>query len=340
MRLFVPGDIGRGIRILATGSYLPERQVSNADLVAAGAPLDDEEMVRLTGIHSRHWAAPEQATSDLAIAAARQALERADCSPEAVDRLVLATVSPDYPSPSTACLVHAGLSLGSAPAFDVAASCSGFLYALDVAARSVATGDERVLAVAAEIRSRYLDVEDRATCALFGDGAGAALLAPGPVGTGLIAIGLVADGAGAHSIYVPAGGTREPASAETVAARRHRLHMTDGPRIYVDAVNGMLHAAKTVLDRVGVAFADVDLVIPHQANLHILKRLAWKAKVPMDKVYVNIERVGNISGATCAVAFDEALIAGRIGPGSKVLFMAAGAGHTAGAALYEVPSSA
>jgi 3-oxoacyl-[acyl-carrier-protein] synthase-3 len=219
---------------------------------------------------------------------------------------------------------------------DLSASCSGFLYALDAAARAVVTGDDCVLAVAADIRSRYLDVTDRATCALFADGAGAAVLTAGPVDTGLVAIGLMAEGSGAHSIHVPAGGSREPATAESVAARRHTIRMADGPQIYLSAVEGMLLCAESLLDACGLTFGDIDLMVPHQANHHILKRVAWKAKFPLDKVYINIDRVGNISGATTAVGLDEALASGRIGAGSKVLLVAAGAGYTGGAALLVV----
>jgi 3-oxoacyl-[acyl-carrier-protein] synthase-3 len=332
--VLIPADRGCGIRIVGTGHYLPERVMSNADLVAAGAALSAEEIERLSGIRQRHWAGPDQATSDLAIAACRQAMDRAALTPADIDRLVLATVSPDYPTPATACLVHAGLGLGQVPAYDVTAACSGFLYALDAGARAVMTGERHVLVGAADIRSRYLDLGDRSTCGLFGDGAGAVVLAEGPVGSGLMGLALFADGQGAHTIYVPAGGTREPASAETVAARRHAIHMADGPRLYVQAVSGMLEAATHLLDAMALTFADIDLVIPHQANAHIIRRLAWKAKIPPERVYSNIERVGNISGATVPVALDEAWQAGLIGPGSKVLLVAAGAGHTAGAALY------
>jgi 3-oxoacyl-[acyl-carrier-protein] synthase-3 len=316
LRIFRPP----GVRILATGSYLPERVVANAELAALGAPLSDEEIVRLSGIRARRWAAPGEATSDLAAQAARAALARA---PGAVDRLVVATVSPDHPSPSCACLVHAALGLGLAPALDVVASCSGFLYALDAAARAVATGEERVLAVAADIRSRFLDLGDRATCALFGDGAGAAIVGRGPEGSGLVAIGLAADGSGARSVYVPGGGSREPDGPRTI-------RMADGPQVYLQAVEGMVAAARALLDATGGA---ADLVIAHQANRRILDRLGKLTGLPM---FINVDQVGNISGATVAVALDQALTSGRIGPGARVLLVSAGAGYTVGAALLVV----
>ncbi len=346
MRVFRPADMGRGVRIVSTGSFLPGRVVTNADLVAAGAPLSEDEMVRLCGVRSRRWVSDGEATSDLAIGAGRAALESArrfdwrpdgrSEAPPLIDRVILGTVSPDHSSPSTACLVQHGLGLPPVPAYDVTAACSGFLYVLDAAARAVVTGDEYVLAIAADVRSKYLDVRDRATCALFGDGAGAAILGPGTPGSGLLAIGTVADGSGARSIFVPAGGSREPASADTVSGGRHTIHMQDGPQIYVSAVEGMLEVAGNLLAALGMAFKDVDLVIPHQANFHILKRLAWKAGISLDKVHVNIDRVGNISGATVALALDEALRAGKAGAGSRILLLAAGAGYTAGAAIYEV----
>ncbi|MGA9523963.1 MAG: beta-ketoacyl-ACP synthase 3 [Myxococcaceae bacterium] len=333
MRIFRPEQLGRGVRILSTGSYLPARRVTNEQLVAGGAPLTADEIVRLSGIQARHWAAEDEATSDLAIHACRRALERARMPPSDVDRLIVGTVSPDHMSPSSACFVQKALGLGHVPSFDLTASCSGFLYALDVGARSVATGDRAVLAVAADVRSRFLDANDRSTCALFGDGAGAAILAEGPPGKGLVAIGLLADGTGAHSVYVPAGGSREPASAATVAGRRHAIRMAEGPQVYLAAVEGMVETAETLLKSLGMTFADVDLVVPHQPNRRILDRLAKIGGIPLEKMVVNVDRIANVSGASCAIAFDEVMSSGRVQPGMKVLLVAAGAGYTAGAAL-------
>src|SRR5438128_470427 len=209
-------------------------------------------MLKLTGVRERRWVDQGEATSDLAAAACRAALQRAAVAADGIDRLVVGTVSPDHSSPSAACFVQHALGLGIAPAMDVTASCSGFLYALDVAARGIATGDRFALACAADVRSRYLDIHDRATCALFGDGAGAALLGEGPAGGGLLAIGLLADGSGARSVYVPAGGSREPASAETVAARRHFIRMEEGPQVYLTAVEGMLGMGEALLAALGL----------------------------------------------------------------------------------------
>lgn len=335
LRLLRPADFGLGIRLSGLGTALGEQRVTNEALHAAGAPLTPDEMVRLSGITARRYADPGTATSDLALAAARQALSTAGVAPTDIDRLVLATVSPDHPSPSTACLVQHALGLRQVPAMDVSAACTGFLYAMDIAARALLTGDEHTLVIAADIRSRFLNPQDRATCALFGDGAGAAVLSRGPVGQGLLALGVLADGRGARSVLVPAGGSREPASAETVAARRHTIHMESGPQVYLTAVEGMLGTAESLLQQMNLAMADIDLIIPHQPNRRILDRMARLAGVPADRIYINIEELGNLSAASCVVALEGALREGRLRPGQLALSLAAGAGYTAGAALWQ-----
>ena len=334
MKVLLPARHGVGVTIAATGSYLPARVVTNDDLVALGAPLTPEEIERLSGIRERRWAAEDEATSDLAIAACRDALTRAGCSASDVDRLVLGTVSPDHASPSAACIVQHALGMGQSPALDVTASCSGFLYALDVAARAVLTGDERALACAADVRSRFLDMGDRATCALFGDGAGAAVLARCAPGEGISAIGLAADGSGAKSVNVPAGGSRAPATRETVERREHTIRMDAGPQVYLAAIEGMVETAERLLEAAGSSLAEVDLIVPHQPNRRILDRMVRLMRVPAEKMYVNVERTGNVSGATCAIALDQALREGRIRAGDRVLLLAAGAGYTSGAALF------
>lgn len=326
MKLYRP----RHARLTALGRYLPERVVTNADLVKAGAPLSEAEMQQLAGITERRWADAKDATSDLAARACREALQgRTD-----VDRLILATVSPDHPSPSTACAVQKLLGLPPIPSFDVVAACSGFLFALDAAARAVDTGDQAVLAVTAEIRSRFLDLQDRATCALFGDGAAAALVTHGE--PNILGIGLVSDGSGLTSVYVPAGGTREPASESTVAQRRHFIRMQDGPAVYFQAVDGMRSVAEELLTGLGLKFSDVDLVVPHQANRRLVERLGRMCGIAQEKVVSNIEKLGNTAGASVALALEEAMRTGRAKPGDKVLLVTAGAGYTAGAALLRL----
>jgi len=330
-----PATFGRSLQLLATGVHLPPRVVTNADVVARGAPLTEEEIIQLSGIQERRWV-DDEATSDLATAAARQALARADLAPETIARLVLATVSPDHMSPSAAVFVQRALGLRKVPSFDLTASCSGFLYALDVAGRAALTGDSPALAVAADVRSLFVDPTDRATCALFGDGAGAAILeAAEPSDEGIVALGLLADGEGAHAVYLPAGGSREPASADTVEARRHFLRMAEGPRVYLAAVEGMVGTAEHLLEAEGLGWDDVDWLVPHQPNRRILTRLSRLAGVPAEKVVIDIEERGNMSAASVAVALDATLQT-RAKPGDRILLVAAGAGYTAGAALLVV----
>lgn len=335
MNVLRPSSLGRGVRIAAVGSYLPARVVRNDELAALGCPLTPDEIVRLSGIEERRWAAADEATSDLAAAACGLALDRWGGDRGRIDRLVVGTVSPDWMSPSSACIVQHALSLGQTPACDLTASCSGFVYAVDVAARGVLTGDRAALACAADVRSRFLNVEDRATSALFGDGAGACVLEPCAAGQGILGVGLAADGSGARSVYVPAGGSRLPASEATVRARAHSITMSEGPQVYLQAIEGMLATAEALLSALELSMADIALVVPHQPNRRILDRLARLARLRPDQLYVNVERVGNVSGATCAIALDEALTSGRVRAGDKVLVLAAGAGYTAGALVFE-----
>ena len=336
MKFFLPAEFGRGVRLRATGSYVPSRQLDNVAVVERGAPLSAEEILKLTGIETRHHAGPEEATSDLALAAARQILARAEVAPEAVERLILATTSPDRLVPATACVVQAALGLPRVPAYDLSAACSGFLFALDAAARAVATGEGAVLALAAEIRSRFVSPTDRSTAALFGDAAAGALLEPCPPGEGLLAIGLRSDGRGADTVQIPAGGSREPASPESVAAGRHTLVMADGPQVYFSAVEGMVDTARQLLERLELSWDEVALVVPHQPNARLLNRLARVAGFSPEKLFVNVQRYGNTSGAACPLALDEALRSGRLQPGDRVALITAGAGYTAGAALLVV----
>lgn len=332
MSLLVPKT---GVRLAATGSYLPERIVTSEEIAARpGSPLTAAEIAKLTGIEQRHWVAEGEATSDLAVGAGRQVLERAGVSK--VDRLLLSTTSPDYPSPATACIVQRGLGLAPAPAYDLSAACAGFLFALDAATRAVLTGDDDVLVLAADVRSRFVDPDDRATCALYGDGAGGALLSAGPAGEGVLAIYLAADGEGAEAIHIPAGGSRRPATAETVAAREHYLRMVDGPRVFLTALEGMSQTAEALLEATGLTLDDVDLVVPHQPNRMILDRLCRYMRLPPEKLFVNVHRTGNMSSASIAVALDEAVTSGRAREGSLVLLLGGGAGFCAGAALLRM----
>lgn len=333
------------VGIVATGHYLPARVVATD---ALGLP-DPDELVRLTGVRSRHVAAPEEATSDLVIAACRAALtgfeEDAGGRP-AIDRVLVATVTPDHPSPATAPLVQHGLGLDQVPAMDLSAACAGFVYALDLAARAVLTGDRAVLVGAGECRVRTLERAAPGVRVLFGDGAAAAVVGPldapsseRPAGRlprlALVATALGADGRGHDAIRVAAGGSRRPASAETVADGLHALAMSDGPHVFFRAVEGFVDIAHALLREVSLAAADLALVVPHQPNLRILERVSRLMRVPLERFALEVDAIGNVGGASVGIALDRALRAGRVRPGDKVLLLTAGAGYTAAAALLE-----
>lgn len=339
MRVLDLRQQSRGVRIRSTGTYLPSRIVTNEDLVRAGGPLTASEIERGLGVLERRRAAPDEATSDLAAAACQRALEKAKIPAAAIDRLILATVSPDHPSPSAACFVHHLLSLDGAPAFDITATCAGFLFGLDQAARAVLTGDQYVLFAAADIRSRYVNPLDRTTFAVFGDGAGAAVAEPCAVGEGVLGIGLLTDGSGREAVIVQAGGSRLPASHATVDAGQHYVRMADGPQVYLAMIEGMITTAERLLTALGFTMDDIALVVPHQANGRVLTRLARLMQVGEERIFSNVARYGNMSGASTAVAFHEALASGRLHAGDRVLLVAGGAGYTAGAAVVKVDAA-
>jgi 3-oxoacyl-[acyl-carrier-protein] synthase-3 len=339
MRVFQPAEHGVGVALAATAAYLPARRVDNAELAALGCPLSPAEIERAAGILERRHAAPDEAASDLAAAAGRAALRCAGRAATALDRVIVSTTSPDHLMPSTACAAAQRLGVIQAPAFDLAASCAGFAFALDAAARAVATGEGAVLAVAAEVRSRFVDVRDRATGALFGDGAAAALLERGEPGAGIVAIGVTCAPAAEPSLLIPAGGSREPTSAATVAANRHVIEMRDGVRLYVEACEGIARVGNELLAAIGLSLADVDLVVPHQPNRRMIRRLGQLLRLGPERLFCNVERVGNTSSAACGIALDAALRGGRVRPGGRVLLVTGGAGYTAAAALI-VPDAA
>lgn len=319
------------VRLAATGHHLPERSVSTKELFA-GSPVQVEELERLTGIRRRHVARPDEATSDLAIAAARPLIERGP-----IDRLFVATMSPDYPSPATAPLVQHGLGLPSIPSADLVATCAGFVYGLDAAARAVLTGDQGVLVVAAETRSRVLAAAAPGVRCLFGDGAAAALVTRGGGGLRLLATALGADGSGHAAVRIPAGGSRMPASQQTIDAALHTLQMEDGPMVFFKAVEGFVDIGVHFAKALGFAWGDIDLVIPHQANLRILERVTRLLRLRPEQVFYNVETVGNVGGASVGIALDQAWSSGAIRPGGRLVLLTAGAGFTAGAVLLEAP---
>jgi 3-oxoacyl-[acyl-carrier-protein] synthase III len=325
--------------ILGVGSYAPARVLTNGEL-SRMVDTTDEWIVTRTGIRERRIAEDGVATSDLAARAGEAALRSAGLKPGDIDAVLVATLTPDLPFPSTACLVQQKLGLPTCMAFDLQAACSGFIYGLEVAQSLVSSGLHRnVLLIGAEKLSSIVDWKDRSTCVLFGDGAGAVVVGPGPArGGGILGVRTGADGSDAELLLVPAGGSRQPASAETVAGRQHFLRM-NGREIFKHAVLVMEQAVHEVMAQHGVAPSDIDCVVPHQANFRIIDTLSERLKLPLERFVINVDRYGNTSAASIPLALDEAVREGRIHPGSLVLMVAFGAGLTWGSALLRWTAS-
>jgi len=318
--------------IRGTGSALPSRILTNADLERM-VDTSDEWITTRTGIRERRVAAQDEPMSLFATRAAEEALKAADIQGGDLDLIICATVTPDMPIPATACIIQDNLKAREAAAFDLAAGCSGFIYALAVADRFVVSGAYRnVLVIGAELLSKYTDWSDRTTCVLFGDGAGAVVLTPGENPYGVLATSMRADGKMADFIYVPAGGTREPASERTVAERRHFIRMR-GNETFKMAVRSMEETSRDVLQRAGLEPGEINLFIPHQANRRIIDAVGSRLGLRENQVYVNIDRRGNTSAASIPVALDEAVRGGLVRRGDNLLFAAFGTGLTWGAAV-------
>ena len=321
--------VSRHATITGVGSSLPPRLVPNT-WFEAQVDTTDEWIRSRTGIEARHFADDGVVTSDLAVEAARIALRTAGIPAEQLDMIVCASVTGDTPFPATAVWVQEKLGL-SCPAFDVNAACAGFSYGLATATAFVESGmADTVLLIGAEVYSRILDFTDRQTCVLFGDGAGSTVIQaidrPGIEGTVL-----GADGTAAEILLLPAGGSREPASAETVAASRHRIQMPNGREVFKRAVTEMAASCREVLEKNGHSPDDVDLLIPHQANARIMVAVAERLGIPLERAVVDVAEVGNTSAASIPIALDRAYRAGRIHEGDLVLFTSFGAGLTWGA---------
>jgi len=321
--------VSRHATITGVGSSLPPRLVPNT-WFEAQIDTTDEWIRSRTGIEARHFVADGVVTSDLAVEAARNALRTAGIPAEQLDMIVCASVTGDTPFPATAVWVQEKLGL-SCPAFDVNAACAGFSYGLATASAFVESGmADTVLLIGAEVYSRILDFTDRQTCVLFGDGAGSTVIQasdrPGIEGTVL-----GADGTAAEILLLPAGGSREPASAETVAASRHRIQMPNGREVFKRAVTEMAASCREVLEKNGHSPDDVDLLIPHQANARIMVAVAERLGIPLERAVVDVAEVGNTSAASIPIALDRAYRAGRIHEGDLVLFTSFGAGLTWGA---------
>jgi 3-oxoacyl-[acyl-carrier-protein] synthase-3 len=324
----------RSTVILGTGSYAPERVRTNDDL-AKMVDTSDEWIRARSGIRERRIAAENEATSDLGVQAARRALEDAGVAASDIDLLVVATVTPDSPMPSTACVIQHKLGVpGTAACFDINAACSGFIYALDTACAMLASGRyKKALVIGAEKLSSVVNWQDRGTCLLFGDGAGAAVIGISDrPGVGLIGTKLGAHGEDADLLCIPAGGSRMPTTAESIARGDHFIKMK-GKEVFKLAVRVMEEAARDILEQHGLAATQIGLVIPHQANLRIIDAIAQYLELPVERFFVNVDRYGNTSAASIPIALDEARKAGRIKPGDVTLLVAFGAGLTYGSAL-------
>ena len=319
-------------QILGAGYALPNRVLSNAELEQM-VDTSDEWIVTRTGIRERRICDEDKAASDLGYEAAKMALARAGVSPLEIDLIIVATVTPDMLFPSTACLIQDMLGATNAAAFDLSAGCTGFVYALALADRYLMSPSCRnVLIIGVEILSRITDYTDRNTCVLFGDGAGAMVLGKGQGSCGILSTCLGADGGGRDLLYMPAGGSRLPASIKTVANREHFIKMA-GNEVFKFATRVVPEYASKVLKDAGLTIEDVDHVVLHQANIRILQTAAKRLRVPWEKMVVNIDRYGNMSSATVPVAVAEAVEQDRIKDGDLILMVAFGAGLTMGAAL-------
>ncbi|HEX5726998.1 MAG TPA: beta-ketoacyl-ACP synthase III [Longimicrobiaceae bacterium] len=318
-------------RLVSTGRFNPPRVMTNHELEQL-VDTSDEWIRSRTGIRERRIADRATGAADMAAAAGRVALERAGLTPEELDLILLSTATPDRLLPSTACDVQALLGARNAGAYDYATACSGFLYGLSMAEAHITAGQARnVLVLCTEKMSSIIDWTDRATCVLFGDGAGAAVVQPvedgGGDGRGILSGFMKSDGTLAELLWRPGGGARIPLDLAVLDERSHYVKMA-GPEVFKSAVRAMCEAAENALTRAGVVAADIDLLVPHQANMRIIDATARYAGIPSEKVFVNVDRYGNMSSASIPVALDEAIEQGRVGPGSLVLMVAFGAGFT------------
>lgn len=322
---------GRFACVAGTGSALGSRVVSNDEL-ARDLDTSDEWIRSRTGIVERRFAGTNETASSLAALAGSRALEAAAMDPSVIALTVVATISGDQPLPSTASFVQQRVGIGGA-AFDLAAACAGFIYAVEVGAAQIVAGSvDTVLVVGTEVLSRFLDFSDRTTCVLFGDGAGAVVLTAGHE-PGVVGSVLENDGKQAGLLGIPAGGSREPASGETVRRSDHVIRMTSGSEVFRRAVESMSTAASSLLEKSGLTSNDVALVVPHQANARIIHAVAQRLGFQEDRVFVDLEHVGNTSAASVPIALDRAWRAGRLSPGDLVLTVAFGAGLAWGANL-------
>lgn len=322
-------------KITALGCHVPPGVLTNADLEKM-VDTSNEWILERTGIEERHIAAKDIATSDLAVEAAREALAHRGVDASTVEAIIVCTVTPDMFFPSTACLVQDRIGARGAWGFDLVAACSGFLYGITTAAHLVGAGaHKRVMVIGADTMSRIINYKDRSTCILFGDGAGAMLVEPAEEGedAGFIGFHNEIDGSGGDYLKMPAGGSRMPASIETIAQELHYVHQ-DGQQVFKYAVRKMQETCEALLERNHLSASDVTVLVPHQANRRIIAAAAERLGIPCDRVIINIHKYGNTTGATIPLATQDAIAQGKLRKGDLVLFAAVGAGFTVGANLW------
>jgi 3-oxoacyl-[acyl-carrier-protein] synthase III len=328
------GFKGRTCSILSVGSYVPGRVLTNYDL-AKLVDTSDEWITVRTGIKERRIAAPNEFTSDMAARAAERAMRQGGITPEQIDLIILATITPDMPFPATACLVQQKIGAKRAATFDIEAACSGFIYGLEIGQQFIMSRTyDTVLVIGAEKLSSIVDWKDRNTCVLFGDGAGAAILQHRPAAHGLLTACMGADGTKSDLIFMAGGGSRNPASVDSVNNRLHFLRM-DGKETFKSAVNAMYAAGLDALRRCEVDISQIKCVIPHQANRRIIDAVGERLGVRPDQVFINLDKYGNTSAASVAIALDEAVETGRVQRGDLILMVVFGAGLTWAAAVIE-----
>ncbi|NKB24083.1 MAG: beta-ketoacyl-ACP synthase III [Kiritimatiellae bacterium] len=324
----------RNVSIIGTGSYLPERVLTNADLEKM-VDTTDEWIYTRTGIRERRIAREDQPVSDMAKEASKKALSNANIRPDEVGMIVVATTTPDMMLPNTACLVQDLIGAKNAFCLDVSAACAGFLYGLEVAHTFIASGNiDTALVIGSDKMSCITDWQDRSTCVLFGDGAGAAVLQARDGTRGIMRTLLGSNGSLADLLKIPAGGSRKTASVQTVKDRSHYIKM-EGREVFKHAVTCMTNAAQQILDHCGLTIQDVNCIIPHQANARIIKAIGQQINAPLETFYINVEKYGNTSAASIIVAMDEASQDHRIKTGDLVLLVGFGGGFSWGASLIE-----
>ena len=323
------------IRILGTGSYVPPKVLSNFDLQKMGLDTTDEWIAQRTGVRERRIADPDVATSDISLQASLKALDMAGLTAKDLDLIIVGTITPDTCCPSAANWLQAKLDAPQAVTFDITAACSGFIFAINVATQYLLTGAaNRVLVLGAEIMTRTLDWKDRKTCILWGDGAGAAVLAKGEEGHEILSSHTHTDGANGQDLLMPGGGSKTtPITHESVEKGLHTLNMIEANASFRVAVRHFVESVREVADFNGVAVEDIDWFIPHQANLRMFQSMAKSLKVSMDRFYVTLHKYGNISSASCAIALDEAVRDGSINEGNLICMPVFGGGLTWGSTL-------